>query len=228
VGADRYIYDQALIDKFSPTLFSPRSARGILDVHGKQMGRGAIQFFEIDGLLLVLRHYRRGGAMRHLIKDLYPGLRAASSRSFCEWQLLSALYQQGLPVPRPVAASFLPCGPFYRAGLITLQIENAHPLSTLLNEDIPPATWQQIGATLRRFHDARVFHADLNAHNILLAGQKVYLLDFDRGRLRSGQRWKMGNLKRLQRSLLKLTAGRGTRVPVLAGWQQLTKGYFSS
>ena len=56
-----------------------------------------------------------------------------------------------------------------------------------------------------RFHDAGVFHADLNARNILLAGITVYLIDFDRARIGSPSVVNAKrNLQRLHRSLEKL------------------------
>jgi 3-deoxy-D-manno-octulosonic acid kinase len=68
--------------------------------------------------------------------------------------------------------------------------------------------WSRIGDTLGRFHREGVFHADLNAHNVLLdADEAVWLIDFDRGALRaSGTEWKRANLSRLFRSLQKIGA----------------------
>ncbi|HVF34656.1 MAG TPA: lipopolysaccharide kinase InaA family protein, partial [Candidatus Saccharimonadia bacterium] len=62
------------------------------------------------------------------------------------------------------------------------------------------------GDTIRRFHDAGVWHADLNAHNVLRdeAGA-FWLLDFDRGWLAPPrERWRRANLARLERSLRKV------------------------
>lgn len=48
-----------------------------------------------------------------------------------------------------------------------------------------------------------VHHADLNAHNILLADDgAVYVLDFDRGRIRARGAWENNVLARLHRSLV--------------------------
>jgi 3-deoxy-D-manno-octulosonic acid kinase len=69
--------------------------------------------------------------------------------------------------------------------------------------------WAAAGRCLRRFHDAGVQHADLTANNIMLgeAGE-VWVLDFDRGRLREPGAWRERVLDRLARSLAKITAGR--------------------
>ena len=67
------------------------------------------------------------------------------------------------------------------------------------------ARWAAIGRCLRRFHDAGVQHADLNAQNIMLGAQgEVWVLDFDRGRLREPGAWRERVLDRLARSLAKI------------------------
>src|SRR5688572_13334576 len=67
------------------------------------------------------------------------------------------------------------------------------------------ARWAAIGRCLRHFHDAGVQHADLNAHNIMLGEKReVWVLDFDRGRLREPGHWSAGVLDRLARSLAKI------------------------
>jgi tRNA A-37 threonylcarbamoyl transferase component Bud32 len=69
-----------------------------------------------------------------------------------------------------------------------------------------PALWRAIGSCIRQFHDARVCHADLNAHNILIDhAQRVFLIDFDRGKRRKAGSWRAANLARLKRSLEKIT-----------------------
>src|SRR6185437_2153524 len=63
------------------------------------------------------------------------------------------------------------------------------------------------GALVARFHRAGIWHADLNAHNVLVTSSALHLIDFDRGRLRvPAEGWRLANLKRLHRSLLKLGA----------------------
>jgi 3-deoxy-D-manno-octulosonic acid kinase len=96
---------------------------------------------------------------------------------------------------------------FYRADLLTERL-SGRPLADWLAEArLAEAGWQAVGQCLRRFHDAGVYHADLNARNILLDGrQQVYVLDFDKGELRSpGGAWAQQNLARLKRSLEKFS-----------------------
>ena len=200
------LYDADILPGAAPELFETgyHEARGALQ--GMARGRGKAHFFVLQGVTAVLRHYLRGGWMRFLgDRFFWTGLER--SRAMREWRLLSRLSELGLPVPRPIAARVVRRGLVYRADIILARIEGAQALADSLQINALPANrWQEIGRCLRRFHEAGVDHADLNANNILLGdGRGIYLIDFDRGRLRTdGQDWKRRNLSRLHRSLRKL------------------------
>ncbi len=87
-----------------------------------------------------------------------------------------------------------------------------------------------IGRCLRNFHARGVYHADLNAHNILLGEneREVWLIDFDRGAVRPPGWWSDANLVRLQRSLHKITAAASDERFSQADWQALIHSYFST
>jgi 3-deoxy-D-manno-octulosonic acid kinase len=92
--------------------------------------------------------------------------------------------------------------------LITQRIVDAEPLSTVLVlGPLPELSWREVGAAVARLHRAGVDHADLNAHNILLGPPGVVsVIDFDRGRLRAPEgAWRTRNLRRLRRSLVKIS-----------------------
>jgi 3-deoxy-D-manno-octulosonic acid kinase len=156
----------------------------------------------------VLRHYRRGGLAAKVLSDSYLWTGAERTRCFREWRLLAELYRRGLPVPAPVAARYERLGFMYRADLITQELPESQTLTQRLAQG--PASqelWNAIGRTIARFHAQGVQHADLNAHNILLAADgSVFVLDFDRGRLRERGPWEEQVLARLRRSLEKVTA----------------------
>jgi 3-deoxy-D-manno-octulosonic acid kinase len=136
-----------------------------------------------------------------------------------------------LPVPAPVAASCKRHGLFYRADLITLQLNDVVTLADyLLKNECNEAGWATVGSCIRRFHDASVYHADLNARNILFNSEsnKVYLIDFDKGSMRYlGDSWKASNLARLQRSLLKFKSLNKVFHYSQHGWDALLKGYYA-
>ncbi len=207
-GAQHILYDAELLHDATPHLFDPQRLERAGALRGSAEGRGTTHFIELEGEQYVLRHYRRGGRIATLLEDRYLRTTLARSRAWCEWHLLAKLVGLDLPVPRPAAARVVTSGPFYRADLITRRIENSQPLSqrlqsTPLNEE----QWRTAGICIRRFHKQGVYHADLNAHNILLnpAG-KFHLIDFDKGEIRDGNRhWREANLARLRRSLDKLS-----------------------
>jgi 3-deoxy-D-manno-octulosonic acid kinase len=172
-------------------------------------GRGTVAFVHEGGRRWVLRHYRRGGLVARLLGDLYLWTGADRTRAFREWRLLHDLHAAGLPVPAPVAARYERHGPRYRADLITEELPTRLTLAQALERGpLDAATWRAVGACVGGLHRRGVHHADLNAHNLLLApGRRVYVVDFDRGRVRARGAWEQAVLERLQRSLRKVTAG---------------------
>jgi 3-deoxy-D-manno-octulosonic acid kinase len=218
-----------LIEHPDVDLFDIDSLRSKADTQSLAAGRSHAVFFHRQGHALVLKHYQRGGGMAALLGDKYIGRNCDHSRSFREWRLLRAMRQLELPVPAPVAAHCSKHGLFYRADLITLQIQDVIPLADhLMQSPGDHQTWVAVGRCLRQFHDASVYHADLNARNILLEPRShdIHLIDFDKGAFRYfGESWKAANLARLQRSLLKFK----TRYPSFnydqEDWSALLEGY---
>lgn len=198
-------------------------------VVGEEPGRGAVLFVRRGERTWVLRHYRRGGAVARLTADRYLWAGLERTRPFREWRLLCNLHEEGLPVPRPVAAHVHRSGLTWRGDIITERIADTRSLaSAMIDGGIDAGAWEAVGATLRRFHDRGVDHADLNAHNILLdADMRVYLVDFDRSAVRTGASWKRRNLNRLRRSLDKIarTCGGVFEAP---DWDRLLRGYGSA
>lgn len=175
----------------------------------------------------VLRHYYRGGLVEKISKDkyLYTGLH--NTRAVAELALLTQLYNEGFAVPKPIAANVERSGLQYRADIIIERVEGAQDLVAKLGqESMSTAQWQQLGHCIAAFHQRGVYHADLNAKNILITEDKFHLIDFDRGDLRQpNAKWQGANLERLLRSFNKEKA----KLPSLAfsesNWQSLMKGY---
>jgi 3-deoxy-D-manno-octulosonic acid kinase len=198
--ADTAAYAQG--DWFNPEILA---ARGWLQ--GTARGRGNVQYFRCNGTDYVLRHYRRGGSVAVWLGDRYLWTGLDRTRAWREWRMLARLEVLGLPAPRPFAARVVKSGLFYRADLITAQFPVSPSLTERLEAGpLPDSTWREIGRVIRRFHEAGVWHPDLNAHNVLVdAKGAVVLVDFDRARFRRrGTRWREDNLSRLLRSLRKL------------------------
>jgi len=209
IAGGAMLYDAALLGQPDAAVFDAAhwQARGALQT--ARGGRGTVAFVRTaDGAPWVLRHYRRGGLAARLLDDGYLWTGAARTRSFAEWRLLRRLREWNLPVPQPVAARYVRDGFTYRADLITVELPVRQTLAALLTDaPLPPARWTAVGQCVGRLHAHGVQHADLNAHNLLLGeGEAVYVLDFDRGRLRRRGAWEHRVLGRLRRSLLKVTA----------------------
>ena len=219
------LYDPSRVRKPAAELFSIDFWRARGAVREKQGGRGSVAFIETDGQQWVLRHYRRGGFMAHISLDRYLWLGAARTRSFAEWRLLAELHRRGLPVPRPIAAQYVRNGLLYRADLITEQLNGVSTLADAMTSQVLPAErWQAIGRTVAAFHRLGVQHADLNAHNILVSAASVYVLDFDRGRMRARGAWENDVLARLHRSLHKIATERGDVSFGEREWRWLCEG----
>lgn len=226
-GWGALLYDAGRV-RNDPALLEPASYGPHAQAIGEG-GRGSAWFVRGAFGDAVLRHYRRGGLAARLSRDTYLWRGAHRTRCFREYRLLAELHAEGLPVPRPLAAGYLREGMGYRARLLIERLPGATPLGARLEEgDALP--WEAIGALVARFHAARVFHADLNAHNILLGpdagrGPVLWLVDFDRGDRRPiASGWRAANLARLERSLRKL-AGGGAEARV-GGWcERLRAGY---
>lgn len=191
-------------------------------------GRGGVAFVTTPVGACVLRHYRRGGLVAPLLGDRYLWTGAERSRGFAEFRLLGELVQRGLPVPTPVAARYRRRGMYYTADLMTRTIAHAKTVAQLVAQSqLDGELAERIGGLVARFHAAGVDHADLNAHNILLADGALWLIDFDRGEIRAtGTAWKLANLARLKRSLLKVGAcGRNEATLDHELWAPLMRGY---
>jgi len=225
----RMLYDTLRTSNFSADFFEPEYWRAHDAIEGTARGRGTTWFVRSGDSSFVLRHYRRGGLMAKVSRDGYWWNGEAETRSFAEWYLTYHLHRAGLPVPVPIAARYRRRGLLYRADLITQRIDDSESLAARLGQGPLSLTqWIAIGRCLRRFHDAGVDHADLNAHNILLTSEQVYLIDFDRGTLRRRGWWADNNLVRLYRSLEKLTLLAAPESFTDQDWHSLLAGYRES
>lgn len=199
-------------------------ARGALEEAAG--GRGTIAFVHEGDRRWVLRHYRRGGLVARLLDDTYLWTGEDRTRAFREWRLLDLLARAELPVPRPVAACYRRSGLLYRADLLTEELPTRLTLARALEATpLEPAVWRATGHSIGRLHAHGVHHADLNAHNLLLGPRgMVYVVDFDRGRVRRRGAWEQAVLARLRRSLEKVTAGLPAGRFDEAAWNELLEG----
>jgi 3-deoxy-D-manno-octulosonic acid kinase len=195
---------------------------------GANSGRGSTWVLKSEWGKWVLRHYFRGGLYAKINRDSYFWTGLKNTRALKEFQLLTALEKLNLPSPKPVAAMVIKKGLFYRNDLIMEHIQHQMTLAQgLINTEsaLSLEKWQQIGQTIAQFHQNGVFHSDLNAHNILLNDEHVYLIDFDKGEIRSPKtNWQQSNMKRLKRSIEKVSNS-SCDTQLAKQWQSLLAGY---
>ncbi len=221
-------WNEAATAQIKSCHFEPQHWQEQGAVVGRSHGRGETLFVSHPEGDWVLRHYRRGGLIARLTEDLYIYTGLAATRVWREFELLNQMHEQGLPVPRAVAGRVTQHGLCYRADILIDRIEGAQDLVAMLKQaPLPPANWQQIGKVIRLFHQRGIWHADLNAHNILLDHEgKVFLIDFDRGSRRQPDAdWHQHNLDRLYRSLQKEQGLDPQLHWSTDDWQALLEGY---
>ena len=229
---NHYLFNNELVSE-DPSLFDQIPA----SVVSNNNGRGTVYFRSLPtqagNCNVVVKQYRRGGMVRHFNKNLYWHGHHSQSRAWLEFKLLIKMTAMGLPVPTPVAArakrTFLH---LYESTIITQEIEQSKTLADCLklhsDQPVDHTLWQNTGETIKRFHTANIYHADLNASNILIGGNdQVYLIDFDKGQLLPDNRtnWKRDNLHRLQRSLLKYQRNNDQFQYSTEHWNSLLAGY---
>jgi 3-deoxy-D-manno-octulosonic acid kinase len=226
-GSQVIVYDADHIQQPGRDLFDPGHWRRAGAVAGQAPGRGSALLLETPFGPAVLRQYLRGGWPARLSRDRYWFTGFDRSRPLREFRMLAALTADGLPVPEPLAALCERRGPWYRGWLMTRRIPDVSPLADrLAGGSADSALWHRTGRVIRRFHDAGIVHADLNARNILLgADDSVHLVDFDRARISTGNaRAFAGNLMRLKRSLEKFWPA-ADRDRFDRCWSDLVSGY---
>lgn len=210
-------YDASRISSPDSSLFDPSSPQ-LKAQAVEQGGRRAAWFVQGEFGEGVLRHYRRGGLMARINADRYLWAGASATRSMAEFDLLQFMLNQGLSVPRPIAAAYWRQGLVYRAAILVERIPDVQPLARVLER----ADHQAVAKAIYAMHEADVWHSDLNAYNILLdeAG-KVWLIDFDKcHRQELSQERRQANLLRLRRSLEKVADSAG-----LLWWDELSRAY---
>ncbi len=226
------LYDKAIINQISDELFTPNGwlHAEILSGPLRSGGRGNTMFVGNIPRQFVLRHYMRGGLLGKVVRDTYVFSGEDLTRSFQEWRLLDKLASNNMNVPRPAAARFRRRGTFYTADLITVRIPDVVSLSQYIaSEERDEAFWQSVGTSIWKFHEAGVYHADMNAYNVQVDKDgDIWMLDFDKGALKPPGTWQQETLSRLHRSLRKVL-GLDPQLHFRdRNWEQLLEGYFNA
>ena len=224
------LHDENAIDNLEAQHFDPVFWQGKPGFERIQGGRGGSVKISIVGRAAILRRYFRGGMIARWVSDKYLWLGKRSTRPWREWAMIRHALAAGLPVPEPIGIFVQRTGIFYRAAIITAFIENTETLANYLTRNkLDEDSWRRLGALLHRMHVQCIYHADLNANNLLIDPQgQFFIIDFDRARLMKrlgGWQWKP--LNRLLRSLEKIDRLQGLHYRP-GDWQALMAAYRSA
>ncbi|WP_217518957.1 3-deoxy-D-manno-octulosonic acid kinase [Vibrio metschnikovii] len=221
-------YDDQWVSEPLHHLFDTDYWQAEQKIIGSAKGRGTTWFVAMQHIEAALRHYRRGGLFSKVVSDQYWFQGWHKTRSYAEFHLLAHLRQQGVNVPRPIAARAVKRGLVYQADLLSEKIPNARDLVAILQENpLDERHYFLIGQQIAKLHRAQVNHTDLNIHNILIDDQdKVWIIDFDKCYQQPGAKWKEANLQRLLRSFHKEQQRFGIHWQTQQ-WQSLLAGYVS-
>ncbi len=176
-------------------------------------GRGLSEVLVFAGGRALLRRYWHGGIFRGLTRDYI-----LQRRVLHEMWVTEAIRKRGGKVPLILGAIFRPLlWPFYRATLILREIEEALDLAAYLRSGSAARrtttekreVLDRCARQVRLLHDVDIIHGDLHIKNILVQPKQnpqVYLLDFDKARIRQplSTKARVNNLLRLKRSVDKL------------------------
>ncbi len=180
-------------------------------------GRGGTRRVALrGGKVVYVRHYLRGGAMRHLVRDLYL---LRPPRPIRELMATEQARAAGCRVPIVHAVATEETGPFYRGWIVTSAIDGARAFIDVLaaaDDAQRSSLLLEAGSAIRDLHAAGVYHVDLNGYNLLVDAQgRVAIIDFDRAVLTPPNNHRLGQSgrDRLWRSLRKLSAQRGLALP---------------
>lgn len=174
-------------------------------------GRGGVSAYQLRAdLAVVLRPYRRGGAMARLTRDRYLGV---SPRPLRELRASELLRERDVPTAEVLGAAVQWTVPgSYRGALATREVVGAvnlwHFLQTAAAPDRGPAC-AAAAVAVRRMHDAGAVHPDLNLQNFLIrrhpGSYEALIIDLDRLRFtRVTPRHRRAAFARICRSIRKL------------------------
>lgn len=153
-------------------------------------GRADVFCFPLPGGMgnVVLRRYRRGGLLRHFLRDRF----FRSRRPFRELSIVEEAVQAGLNAPQVLGVVLEKEVFFLHRGAILLrQIPGSLDLQAYFQADPKQRmsygrrsqVIRNVAREIRKMHEAGFYHRDLNLKNILVQeGGRVFVIDFDGSR----------------------------------------------
>lgn len=169
-------------------------------------GRTSITVVRLEDIgSVVIKYYRRGGAIRYLIKQRY--LKCGKTRCQIEYELLQKVRSLGINAPEPIAFAYRG-RLLYQCWLVTREIKHHQTLAQISrsNEERTHIVMKEVIKQVSMLIKNKILHADLHPGNVIVDNQnQVYLLDFDKGGIFSGKKNTLRNqyLSRWSRAVQK-------------------------
>jgi len=175
-GLKQDLSDKQLIDLIR--LLIPPAGRDTIAPLG---GRCSIAIGDVEGLgSVAVKHYRRGGFVRHFNNKRY--LKFGKTRCRTEYEMIKKAERLGVSVPDPIGYAFR--GRIvYEGWLFTREIKECRTLADLDWTDMEHlnSVIKNITDQVSLLVDNNILHVDLHPGNILLdSGDRIYFIDFDR------------------------------------------------
>lgn len=169
-------------------------------------GRSSVVVDDISGFgSVVIKYYRRGGLVRYLIKQNY--LKCGKTRGQREYELLQKVRSFGISAPEPIVFAYRGLL-FYKGWLVTREIKGHQTLAELSfsNENRTRKIMKEVTRQISILIKNNILHVDLHPGNVIVDNQdRVYIIDFDKGRLFHGKNISLRNryLRRWDRAVKK-------------------------
>ena len=158
-------------------------------VHSDLGGRNSITVVRLQGIgSVVIKYYRRGGAIRYLMKKRY--VKCGKTRCEIEYELLQKVRSLGINAPEPVAFAYRG-RLFYQCWLVTREIQDHQTLVQISrsNAELARMAMKAVVKQVSMLIQNNILHADLHPGNVIVDNQnQVYLLDFDKGDVLPGDK----------------------------------------
>jgi len=144
-------------------------------------GRRSVSRIQLEGIgAVVIKHYRRGGALGRLITKSY--LKTGKTRCQIEFEFMVKARDLGVHTPEPI--TYADKGHiFYHAWLVTREIEHCQSMAQLSRTN-PNRTAVAMASLTRQVAiliGHRILHADFHPGNVLVDDrEQVFLVDFDK------------------------------------------------
>jgi 3-deoxy-D-manno-octulosonic acid kinase len=214
VAETTLVFDAKLAPDLVGLRLADADARKRLFARAPSRGRGAAPSVPVRrDVSIILRRYQHGGLFGRLTGMLHLG----PKRALLELKVTARAEAAGAPVPHVVCLALWPAaGPFWSALIGTREERGATDLLEFLRRADDARARREIlrevGAAVRRLHDAGVDHRDLQLRNILVVEdggpRRIVVIDLDRAvyhpRGRLAARLRAKNLGRLVRSAVKM------------------------